>query len=78
MRDPSFAKSPEGKRPTYADARPRIYIWAAPAGGAFWSTAPTGLRKLAEGAGAALEEALERVGRVPAVIIFDGQGGRNG
>lgn len=55
----------------HADARPRIHIW--PAGDrTAWSFGPTGARFHQPTTGEAIEEALDRIDRRPAVIIYEG------
>lgn len=55
----------------HADARRRIHV--APDGR--WSFGPTGTRFRAESPAAAVEEALDRIGHEPAVIIYEGRPG---
>lgn len=54
-----------------ADSRPRIYIAETPAG-ATYAFSPAGPRNVQLGVGYAVEAALDRIERKPAVIIFEG------
>jgi hypothetical protein len=57
---------------TGSDGRPRVYLWPTEHG-VEWSFGPTGQRRKAASAGAAVETSLDQLGRIPAVIIFDPQ-----
>jgi hypothetical protein len=59
------------QRPTeYTDCRPRIHVWPRKVG-CDWSVGPVGTRFPARCTGQAVEEALDRIGAVPAVIIIE-------
>lgn len=55
-----------------ADGRPRIHIWQGEQG-VGWSKGFHGLLHPAPDAGAAVNEALDSIGRQPAVIIWEGR-----
>jgi hypothetical protein len=56
----------------HADARTRIHIFPERDRTA-WSFGPTGARFHTPTTGAAIEEALDRLGHQPAVIIYEGR-----
>lgn len=65
---------PRDRRRDHADCRPRIHVWKRP-GGAEFAFHPTGRRHSMTSIGAAVEEALDQVERMPSVIIYEGEQG---
>ena len=54
----------------FADGRPRIHVWGL-AQGFGWSIGPTGRRTPAPTPGAALDDALTKIGARAAVVILE-------